>query len=292
MKIALNQNPFFYLANGMLKAQVKQGNDTLEYAIETKPFFYQDSLSLWQNIISFLYRLFKKPFKWVEISIQDGPTIKTAYVLKDLFERQDFKQIVKKGIKEKEKQAAKKKPFFSKPSSVGHKKIDVEQKDTLAHNPIQTAPMLYALDRVRIDKAISFEELRLIAIKYLKLENKSADSIIIDHIVKRLDELKKDPFGKHEKEVLHTLNIKYLNAKIPHLEISLKDIQEAVTSEQKYELLKKALHLPKDASFKMIEGAFNRLSKQLYHSKDPLSSIAICFLKQLMDQADKDTQTA
>lgn len=286
MKISLDQKPFFYLSCGELKAKVKQGQDLLEFLIDTKPSFYKDSLSLWQNLASAWYRLMKKPFKWIQISIKDTDATKTAYVLQELFEKQDFKQIIKKASKHKQKQEAKKN------SSIRPKDIKIEQKAPVENSPVHTAPMLYTLDRVKIDKATSFEDLRYIAIKYLNLGQTSSDFTIINTLNKRLDELKKDPFGRHEKEVLHTLNIKYLNAQIPKLEISLKDIQEAVTVEQKHELLKKALHLPQDASFKMIQAAFTRYIKALSDSKDPLELLSINFLNELMNQVTPHIQTA
>jgi hypothetical protein len=288
MKIALTQKPIFYIEDKKLKASLKQGKDILEFLIETKPSFYKETLSAWENLQDKCRPLFNAEKKWVQISIKEGSSVKTAYLLKSVFEKQDFKQIVKKALKQKEKQVAQ----VSKKVEPQQKPAKAEVKAPIQETPLKTAPMLYALDRIKIDKATSFEDLRQIATKYLKLEKTSHDFEILQTIAKRLSELKKDPFGKQEKEVLHTLNVKYLNAEIPKLKISLKQIQEAMTPEMRQELLKKALNLPKDASFKMIQAAYNRHLKELGSSKDLLHTLSLNLLKELMNPQALQTETA
>lgn len=280
------------MEEGKMKAQIKQGKDILEFLINTKPSYFKESLTFGDHIQNKWHSLFKKSPKWIKISIKEGHKSKTAYVLQSLFEKQDFKQIVKKVIKQKVKQEAKKQELISKVQEKKQKPIKIEEKTPIKKEAVTTAPMLYSLDKVKIDKTSSFEDLRHIAIKYLKLDKSSHDSHILSHIVKRLEELKKDPFGKHEKEVLHTLNVKYLNAEIPKIGICLKQIQDAVTMEQKQELMKKALKLPQDASLKMIQAAFNRLTKELSSSKEAVHLLSLHHLKELFETAPMQTQTA
>lgn len=280
------------MEDGKIKAQIKQGKDILEFLIHTKPSYFKDSLTFSDHIQNKWHGLFNKSPKWIKISIKEGNKTKTAYLLQALFEKQDFKQIVKKVIKQKIKQEVKKQEQIAKVQEKKQKPIVIEEKTPIKKEAMTTAPMLYSLDKVKIDKTSSFEDLRHIATKYLKLDKTSHDSHILSHITRRLEELKKDPFGKNEREVLHTLNVKYLNAEIPKIGICLKQIQEASSIEQKQELMKKALKLPQDASIKMIQAAFNRLTKELSASKEAMHLLSLHHLKELFEAAPMQTQTA
>lgn len=258
------------MEQGDLKAQMTQGKDNLIFLIDNLPLFYKEKLSFWNKVKNKYSQLFNRLNSWTPICIQDGRSSKTGYILRSVFENQDFKQIIKKSLKKKNNPKLKSK-------KTSPKEPIIEKKA-----PLMTAPMLYTLNKVKIDKSSSFEDLREIATKYLKLEKTSADFYILAMISKRLEELQKDLFGKKEQEALETLNIKYQNANIPKLGICLKQIKEASSLNQKYDLLKIALRLPQDASFKMIQTSFERVSKQLSNTKDPLDALSLKLLDDLM----------
>lgn len=293
MKISLNQNPLFFIEDGKFKAQIKQGKDLLECLIEKKTSFYKQKLSFWEKTQKLLKTLFNREPKWVSISIKNGSKIEEAYLLKSVFEKQEFKQIVKKALKKKEKVEAKKAQKATVTNSKSQTTSPVEKKETKAKPKVAVAPMIYTLDKVKIEKSNSYDALRQIALKYLKLAQDSHDFHILDTILQRLEELKIDPFGKHEKEILHTLFIKFQNAEIPKIHLNLKQIKEAMTPQQKQEILKIALKLPQDASLKMIHNAYARIVKELSLSKETSKSISMQHLKDLFEaNSDQKSQTA